>query len=506
VSARIFLSFALAAGAAGCGDADVFVPLPEFGGPAGVITGGLTYAGPPPCTAGGHVRGAAVLLGFEENLLPPPQGLGTRPVALTIVSGDDLFRGIRSELGFAPDGALVCPAPDAPPVAVSVEYAVGPLTAGVYEIRGFYDIDGDFNPGFSIFNLPTAGDIGGGAIVNAEEVLGGAAAEFRRIPIGDLQPDGQRVMPPTGALVEGVATTLGLTLPLERPIFHIAEVRDEAFGNDDPAHIVVPADYQLNVFSIADPPGTEASFVRLFLGAGVPEGEAFPAAANPFFFPTSDPILLHTRQDVNLDGVIDGNDHIPETAILPALLPLGLLTRIADTSDLTSQRPNVILQGVTILDGLLETVSAPVDLAEARREAQIALRPAVLCIDPADKTKPGLLVNTHETDKQGNVLVADPAELEAALSAQFLRPVHVVTGCLPEGRYNVNLVYDTGQAWTVPNEAGVCGSGEALSADGLTCGQRPRLVSQAAVVTIGPPDDAGYCAEHPTPVECQAIE
>jgi hypothetical protein len=499
---RIIAALALA----GCGDADVFVPLPEFGGPAGVVTGAVTYAGAPPCTRGGHVLGAAVLLGFEENLLPPPQGLGTRPVALSIVSGDELFRGIRSQLGFDPGGATVCPAPDAPPVAVSVEFALGPLPAGVYEIRGFFDADGDFNPGFSIFNLPTAGDVGGGAILNAEAVLAGAAPEFRRIPLGDVQPDGSRVMPPTGALVEGVAVTLGLPLPLERPIFRIEEVIDEAFGNDDPAQIVVPADYQLNVFSIADPTGTEASFVRLMLGAGVAPGEQPAAQQNPFFFPASEPRLVYTRQDVNGDGVIDGDDHIPETAVLPALLPLGLLTRLEDTADLTSQRPNVILQGVTVLDGLLETVAAPPDLAEARGQVQIALRPAVLCIDPADRSKPGVLVNTHETDRMGNVLVSDPAELEAALSAQFLRPVELRTGCLPEGRYNVNLVYDTGQAWTVPNEAGVCGPGEALSSDGLVCGQRPRLISQAAVVTIGPPDDPGYCAEHPTPVECQAIE
>lgn len=501
--ARAAVLAATAWGAAGCTDADTFIPL--FGGPAGVISGTVTYSGPPPCTRGGRVEGAAILLAFEENLLPPPEGLGTEPIGLNVIAGEELFRGVRGELAFDPEGALACPPPGTPPIVVSASVSLSPLPAGVYEVRGFYDYDGDFNPGFSIFNLPTAGDVGGGAIENAQAVLLGAAPAYRRIPIGTLADDGTRTMPATGVLVEGVAVTLGLPLPLERPVFHVREVRDEQFGNTDPTAIVVPSDYQLALFDLMNPPSTEASFVRLVLSAGVAPDEVAAASESPFRFPTESPFILHTRQDVNHDGAIDESDGIPESSAIPALRPLALLTQTtADVLD--PQRPAVLWQGVTLLDSLIGTAMAPPDLLQPRPELLLALRPSVLCIDPLDPTKPGVLVNTHATDGAGTPLITDPAPLEAALSAQFGRTIEVRVGCLPEGTYNLNVVYDTGQAWTVPNEAGRCAAAEPMSDDGSRCGKRARLASQDVVVTIGPPRDAGYCAEHPTPVECVAIE
>ncbi|HZO12293.1 MAG TPA: hypothetical protein VFB62_03515, partial [Polyangiaceae bacterium] len=241
---RILLAFLLLT--SGC-DIDTFVPLAQFGGPAGVITGSVTYASPPPCTQNGEIVGAAVLFAFEERLLPPPEGLGTVPVALSVVSGELLFRSVRSQLAFDPNGARLCPPAGSPSVTVTADYSLSPLPGGVYQIRGFYDYDGDFNPGFSMFNLPTAGDVGGGAIENPEAVLMGAAPRFRGVPLGDLDPDGVRRIPESGSLVEGVPVTLGLPLPLERPIFHVSAVADATFGNTDPANIVVPSDYQLNV-------------------------------------------------------------------------------------------------------------------------------------------------------------------------------------------------------------------------------------------------------------------
>ena len=485
---------------ASCEDPDTFIPFQQFGGPAGIVTGSVTYSGPPPCTRQGQVVGAAVLLAFEESLLPPPEGLGTSAAALTVVTGDTLFAGIRDQLTFHPDGKLLCGS-GLPDVVVSASFSVGPLAAGIYQIRGFYDRDGDFNPLFSIFNLPTAGDVAGGAIDNAAEVLAGAPPRYRALGIGERRGDA-RVMPAEGFLLEGVSVSLGLALPLERPVFHLSEVLDDPFGNDDPAAIVIPSDYQLAVFDEGDPLATESSFVRLRLGAGVAPEEASAAAASPFFFPTSDPFLLYSRQDVNGDGVRDGQDHIPETPLIPALLPLGLLTKLSSGSSLTAQSPAVVLQAVTLRDGLLGTATSPPDLAEPRAEVLLALRPAVLCIDPHNPAEDGVLLNTHPDDGAGNVLIDDTASLEATLEAQFGRPVHVTYGCLPEGRYALNLVYDTGQAWTVPNEAGVCAEGEPQKEGGAICGSRPRLSSQSVVVTIGPPGDPAYCQAHPTPSVC----
>jgi hypothetical protein len=501
---RVLAVVALVLACSGC-DIDTFVPLPEFGGPAGVIRGTVTYSGPAPCTAGGHIAGAAVLFAFDEVLLPPPEGLGTVPSALTVVSGDRFFDGIRSQLAFDPGGAEVCPPPGSPNVTQSFPFDISPLVGGAYQIRGFYDLDGDFNPAFSISNLPSAGDIGGGAIDNPEEVLLGGPPRYRVIALGDAVEGGGRVIPPTGALVEGVAVTLGLALPLERPVFHLGEVLDANFGNSDPNNVVIPSDYLLNVFSVADPTGTESSFVRLVLRAGVPEPERALGAAPPFRMAVDSPLLL-TRQDVNGDGVIDAEDHIPDTDVVPALLPLAVLTRLRDGAPIAAQSsPSIVLQGVTLRNDLIQTVVAPADLAEPSPQVVVGLRPAVLCIDTSDRSKDALLVNTHPTDGQGNVLIPDQGALEGALSNQFKRTVRVVYGCLPEGRYALNLVYQTGQAWTVPNEAGVCAVSEPESPDGQSCGTRAKLGSQGVVVQIGPPRDAAYCAANPLPDACLPV-
>jgi hypothetical protein len=80
----------------------------------------------------------------------------------------------------------------------------------------------------------------------------------------------------------------------------------------------------------------------------------------------------------------------------------------------------------------------------------------------------------------------------------------------------MNLVYGTGQAWSVPNEAGVCAASELpQSSDGTMCTgavttkgptPRPRLPSQDLFLTIGKPNNyiPNYCTtnNHQTPAAC----
>ena len=139
-------------------------------------------------------------------------------------------------------------------------------------------------------------------------------------------------------------------------------------------------------------------------------------------------------------------------------------------------------------------------------DVTVAVRPAALCLQVADPTKPGLLVVTHRTDKSPmmNKILGSEVTVLKALSAQFGRPIEIAYGCLPQGRYAMNLVYATGQAWTVPNEAGVCAPAEAMT-DPTKCGDRAKIASQDVVLTIGPPTDAAYCASAEGAAKIQEI-
>ena len=501
----------LAVGSASCTDPDVFLPSNQAGGPAGILSGAVTDAGPLPCTQNDHSVGAAVLLVFDTRLLPPPEGLGTTATSLGVVSGDKLFAGVRGRLQFE-KGKRWCPAASAAPVTVSAGWAVGPLDAGTFQVRGFYDLDGNFDPGFKIANLPTKGDIGGGAVENTADVLTGAAPIYREISLGVDQGNGTRKIPDSGSHVGGIAVTLGLTLPLERPVFYPKEVLDESpVKNKDPLKVTMPSDFQLATFSTFSPQATESSFIRIKVAAGVPKEEVDAAAAPPFGLPVKGvkpATIFFSRQDVNGDGVINAVDHVPDSEQIPSLFPLSIFAKLADGDDLANQAgPAVVIQGLTIHGTLFDTAFSPANLAVAEPEAIVAIRPAALCIDPADASKPAVLVISHDTDLAMNKIVADEKVLADTVGAQFHRTVTIAYGCLPEGRYGVNLIYGTGQAWSTPNEAGICAKSEPQTADGKTCAEagglkRARLASQTGVLVITPPTDPAYCKAHPTPAIC----
>lgn len=485
--------------ACGCEAPETFVPIASIGGPAGVLEGTVTYAGPKPCTEGGRVLGVAAVVGFDTRLLPPPEGFGATAQSLDVIDGERFFAGVRGELVFDPYGRRLCPAADQT-ILASAPFSLGPLPAATYEVRGFYDRKGDFDPAFSISNLPSKGDLGGGAIDNASEALAGARPVYRRIDVGRRDADGRLSMPDEGVRVGGIAVALGLPLPLHRPVFHVVEALGPAALTAD--GVTLAADYPVAKFSLADPAGTEKALARLVLGAGVPDGEVAAAAAPPLGLPvgsTASTILL-TRLDVNGDGAIDDADHVPETSLLPELAPVFAWSRLAGSSGLTiAERPVVALTGLVLRGSLTATAATPPDLAEPRAALTVALRPSALCFDPLG-SEPAVLVVARRTDGAGNALVPDEPALAASLERRLGRPVQIAYGCLPRGRYAASLVYPSTQAWTVPNEAGVCAPSEAPSAAG--CGSRARLPSQGVVFEVGAPGDPSYCAANPTPAAC----
>ncbi|MDQ3033979.1 MAG: hypothetical protein M3Y87_16300 [Myxococcota bacterium] len=199
-------------------------PAPD---PSGVIGGTVLYVGPrPACTraedgTATEVIGRVVLTLFAFDNPPPPSGSASSALSLLTIPAEEMF-------SLADCMPAVPTDEDRRPVMRSAAFTWPEISLGQrectdpnpdnphcpgqdYQIRGFYDYDGDFNPFFGVRNLPTAGDVGGGAFVSTAV----NPPQPLRIPFGhiDEQPQGQ--------LVDSVAVTLGAVITTERPVFEV---------------------------------------------------------------------------------------------------------------------------------------------------------------------------------------------------------------------------------------------------------------------------------------------
>jgi hypothetical protein len=150
----------------------------------------------------------------------------------------------------------------------------------------------------------------------------------------------------------------------------------------------------------------------------------------------------------------------------------------------------------------------------------VLLRPSVICFDtlfdPNNPDKRGTLVTPYLTGTTADLPNGTPNQPLVNVSALLSNPSlatlvgNVKQGCLPAGRYAINVVYPDGQAWTVPNEAGSCAgpnSAEGATDFGaLTCTVKPRplLYSQGnrAVIEITPTASCGPNGTMTVPPEC----
>jgi hypothetical protein len=218
---------------------------------------------------------------------------------------------------------------------------------------------------------------------------------------------------------------------------------------------------------------------------------------------------------------------IPEGNEVPQLWPQVVLTKLTDPQRRTPQ-PLVVLQGITLLGGAMSDSVLGTTLA-ARRGALIdttapnaprptiftqdhltvVLRPSVICFPSPYKR--GILVVPHPVATAADLDCSSTPCVPVGMPDQPIAPPKLAEtlaaivsetrpGCLPTGRYAINVVYPNGQAWTVPNEAGTCSPSEA-------CSRRPVLTSQGnrAVVEVVAAQDASYCDTHQVP-ECLASQ
>lgn len=511
----------------GCGAIPVDASVSEHP-PAGGLRGSVVYQGPAPCSRAGKIVGNAILLVFDATNPPPPAGVAATPVNFVVVPGEQLF----GDLPRSQEGALDCPDArgDKTVLTRSAVFAVSPLAAGSYTISGFYDRRGEFLPTLKVRNLPRAGDIGGGLVDVADAQAHADDANYRPkylpIDIGVRAPSGAFELPADGFVATGVTVTLGLPLGLARPYFY----QEDAAAAGDP---YAPAVQFAQDHALLAPPRSptpasagayEARFPKVRLRAGVAPEERTLAIdpTQPFH------LQLPANGEPGLFLWRDGKNVIVEGQV-PTLWPLVAFTKLVDdpthlrdvqatTSAGGRDGPIVVLQGLTVAkDHLLDTVLAPPAEQPGRGtlvdHVTALVRPAALCFNGRKPGAGALLVvpyleaeSADPADPPGPHPLFDAATLVRNSNGLVRK---VVRGCLPPGSYAVNVVYPSGQAWTVPNEAGSCALAEGTwdsQANPSRCseGGRPVLRSQgprgALAVTASP--GSTVCRDFPVPKPC----
>ncbi|MDP3274711.1 MAG: hypothetical protein Q8Q09_05905 [Deltaproteobacteria bacterium] len=244
------------------------VACPNLNDPAGRIVGTILYRGPTPLESAsrpGVASGRIVLLLFDFNNPPPPQGSASSAVSFQTVSAAQVFaNAVRNA-----DGTVTATVPFQFP---------GISRAGVYQLRAFYSrneelsvehagqnlrIPSGFHPLFSVRNLPVQGDVIGGAIEDPSAPV----AKFVAITVGDRVESNGRVsyvMPEVGSVTDHITVYLARSLPLERPIFRLATEERTVTRAGAPVTLAAPA--RLTRQEVPPPPATSVQGSSLLSG------------------------------------------------------------------------------------------------------------------------------------------------------------------------------------------------------------------------------------------------
>jgi hypothetical protein len=474
------MSAVLLAAAVGACDAPNLDTVRSAGGPspdpAGVLRGSVLYNGPrPECLRRDDgsaylVPGRVVLLMFRFDDPPPPSGSATTAENFLVVPGDQLFS--------LEDCMPVAPTPEElAPITRSVGFTWPLVRLGqAYQIRGFYDTDGDFNPFFSVRNLATAGDVGGGAFVSPAA----AVPQYLRL---ELPPAGEA---PEGFVLEGVAVTLGAVIRTERPIF---QVNADASALSSEATVPLVADAVQREEALFQLSRMRISLVRspgaMDLYGANTFGAAMTAAGMGFDFRGSAHGLPVQPVDADLDGEQDPHPILGTTGV-PWYHPVILLRRARNPVEIRAGIPDVLLIATirpTVAVGLQQGFVPKETLADA----DVVIPPVAVAItNPAFPATcrvpflaPGNVAELYEgTPRECQELPTGNYDVNVLSGVAGGRVVDVLAECIaaciaagsteelcaPGCATETALRTDTGfvfvggafssQAWSVPNELG----------------------------------------------------
>ncbi len=501
--------FPLVIAAAGALGASCTTPPDDAANPpAGVISGTLSYVGPKPCTQDGHVVGAADLLLFDARNPPPPDGLSTRSVRIAAVPGSVLFADLGPSLTYNADGSRWCPS-DGATVVASAPFTFAAVGGGRYQVRGYYDLVGDFNPAFKIAISPAKGSITGGALLNAAAAANGEAPVFAEITIGSVQPDGSYAVPETGVHLTNVSVTFGKPTPFERPYYHVKSVNYPVLTTDSaeqprvveaPPLVEVAADWHI-AYGPSEIASISNALLALELAPTMPTSELSLAQGKPYNF--------RVASDSMFDAYWDGAARVPGTKSalvadgLAAYGPSIVVSKLdaADPRHLTGQaNPRVVSSAIVAKQASLISLLGAAQGSEKAASLVALLRPTLICITDPNANGPAHIITPFKRSVSDQPVVADEAGLTADVAALLHRDPAKTTfseSCLIPGDYAMNVVYPTSQAWTLPNEGGTCVGTESAAGSSCVTSQSSRnlLPSQGFFLRVGKAANPKACRD-----------
>ena len=432
----------LAVLAAGCAEPEVDELRSEGGAspdPTGVIVGTVLYVGPrPQCTfrGGSPVEpiGRVILTLFEHDNPPPPAGSASSAENLLTIPGARLFTNLVDCL---PEGED--PSSDPRPIMRSVafvwpEIELDPAQPRVFQIRGFYDYDADFNPFFSVTNQPTRGDVVGGAFVDI------VTSPPRFLPIAF--PSARAA--PNGAVNEEPTVTLASVASTTRPMFELGAgtmpLSSEATIPPEPD----PVRLENALFALAS--ASLSMFPRMLAAE---QRAAFDAAGLGFDLGDPRAYAWYVRElDVDGDGTRDPHPIIGGTAGVPWLSPAMLMRRLRSPAETAAGFP----------DALLIPTPRPTDHAFGR----MVHYPTIDVIVP-----PVAVVVLDPELPECRVPYVPPGNLGAIYRAPDA-PIPTECHELPTGNYGVAALHGFAGAQFVAVPEGVSPTGFAIC-EGDTC-------------------------------------
>jgi hypothetical protein len=460
----------------------------------GIMSGDIFYVGPrPQCNwttdatpRATGITGNAIMLLFAYDNPPPPAGSATTALGLYSMNGDQLFN-LADCMPLSPQPSDLEPITrtghfDWPsiPLGTGPQATDGSWPTSDYQIRSFFDNNGDFNPFFSVRNLATAGDVGGGALVDAQAAL----PVFRRITFHNI------AIEPEGEHIEGIAVTIGAIIDTERPMFVVDGATQALASNATIPLVADPIAQEAALWQLAsmhfDLVTPDQTDTDVMMGTH-PWAPALAAAGIRYDFSSR----VHGMPVQPVDA--DGNGHGDPHPILGAngvnwYTPIVLLQRARNGFETAAGIPDVLLIG-----SVRPTVVGGVTQGFVQRETfsgadvivppvgVVVLNPDLPALCRVPYIPPGNIAELYQTQLNEcqeipsgnynvNVLagVAGARVVDVAadcITTCMAGPTHpdlatCTPGCQLEARLRTDtgFVYEGGQyssqAWSVPNELG----------------------------------------------------